>query len=580
MHTTDSTIETSHSVSLVLPAWNEQQVIAQAVSEADHALSGLTDDYEIIVVDDGSTDATAQIVSEIAQANPRIRLISQHCNLGYGAALRTGFQAASKDLVAFTDADCQFDLRELDRLLMLSKDYQVVCGYRIDRQDTPLRCLYSRGYNILVRLLLGTGLRDVDCALKLFHQDVIQNLQITTDGFLVNSELLTQAKQQELSIVEVGVSHRPRAGGESTVSIGHIPHVLSSLVRYWWNAVHFPTDAPSTPFRESRDSRRRLMSWQMVLLALAALFMLSNLSYPLIDRDETRYAEIPREMVVTGNWVLPQLNFEPYYDKPPLLYWLCATSYSLFGVSEWSARLVPALAALLTLAATMWFGGRWFGRRAGFYSGLVLMLSAGFLFCSRYLLIDGVLMLLVTLSLCGALEAIRGQRVQIRWWLFASLCCGLAFLAKGPVALVLWLPPVFAFAWLSQSHAKPKLRHYALLLSVIAVVAAPWFILVSMQDERFLTEFFITHNMHRFAGEFHAKPIWFFIPVLLIAGHPWSYLAIPFTRFLTGGDNDSRTQRPPALGFLVLWSGWCFLFFTLSKCKLPTYLLRRHPRSH
>lgn len=134
---------------------------------------------------------------------------------------------------------------------------------------------------------------------------------------------------------------------------------------------------------------------------------------------------------MTGNWILPRLNFEPYYDKPPLLYWLCAISYTVFGVSESSARLAPALAGLLTLAATMWFGSRWFGRRTGLYSGIVLMLSAGFLFCSRYLLIDGLLTLLVTLALMTAYESIRGDNVKTVWWLASAVLCGLAFLTKG-----------------------------------------------------------------------------------------------------------------------------------------------------
>ena len=391
------------SISLVLPAFNEAEVIEQALDEADQALSELCDDYEILVVDDGSRDDTAEIVSRAIEHNPRIQIIRHSVNQGYGAALRHGFAAASKDLVGFTDADCQFDLRELDRLVLLAQSYDVVCGYRIDRKDTALRCLYSRVYNWIVRLLLGINVRDIDCALKLFRRDVVHDLQINTNGFLVNSELLTQARQKGHSIVEVGASHRPRAGGESSVSIHHIPRVLASLLRYWWNSVQFPGAAgrhhPATVLQDSKDRESGgVWSWGVLLLLLvAALFLMTNLNYPLIDRDETRYAEIPREMVATGNWVLPTLNFEPYYDKPPLLYWLCALNYSLFGVHEWTARLVPALAGWITLAATMWFGSRWFGRRAGLLSGVVLSLTAGFLFCSRYLLIDGLFTALLTM---------------------------------------------------------------------------------------------------------------------------------------------------------------------------------------
>ncbi|TWU59750.1 Undecaprenyl phosphate-alpha-4-amino-4-deoxy-L-arabinose arabinosyl transferase [Rubripirellula tenax] len=581
---------TDAAISLVLPAWNECEIITTAIAEADAALRLVSADYEIIVVDDGSTDGTSDLVLACARENPAVRLVRHAPNQGYGAALRSGFAAASKGFVMFTDADCQFDLTELDRFVLLAKDYDIVCGYRIDRKDTALRCIYSRVYNQLVRVLLRTGVRDVDCAMKLFHRDVIQNLTISGNGFLVNSELLTQANQRGYSVVEVGVSHRPRTEGNSTVSITHIPKVLASLARFWWNSVQFPsvvasTEKSPTALNHVADVDKtslmptdRQLGWlQVALLAIAALFMFTNLSYPLIDRDETRYAEISREMLATGNWVLPQLNFETYYDKPPLLYWLCAISFKIFGTNEWAARFVPASAALATMAATMFFGSRFFHRCVGLLGGLVLMLSVGFIFTSRYLLLDGVLALLVTLAMGSAYEAIRTERLKLGWWCLSGICCGLAFMTKGPLILVLWLPPVFVMSWISDAHARPRLRDYATILGLVGLVATPWFAAVTVQDANFLNEFFITHNLGRFAGEFHVRPIWYFIPVLMVAGHPWSFLTIPYASFLFGHRDGIRFERPPALGFLLMWSVWCFIFFSMSKCKLPTYLLPAAP---
>ena len=182
------------------------------MAEAVEALATITDDFEVLVVDDGSKDATAAIVSAAAADDSHVRLIQQPKNCGYGAALRRGFAEATKEIVGFTDADCQFDLRELERLVLLARDYDIVCGYRIDRQDPWLRRVYSAGYNVLVRLLLGTRVRDCDCALKLFHRDVIAKLPITTDGFLINGEMLASACQQKFSLVEVGVSASPACG--------------------------------------------------------------------------------------------------------------------------------------------------------------------------------------------------------------------------------------------------------------------------------------------------------------------------------------------------------------------------------
>ncbi len=573
-----STAQTKPSISLILPAWNESEVILTAIAEADAALRGITECYEIIVVDDGSTDDTAALVEQASTTNRAVRLVRHHPNQGYGASLRSGFAAAEMDLVVFTDADCQFDLTELDRFVLLSQRYDIVCGYRIDRKDSALRCLYSQVYNQLVRVLLRTGVRDVDCAMKMFHRDVVQGLTISGNGFLVNSELLVQAKQQGHSLVEVGVSHRPRTQGTSTVSVSHIPKVLSSLARYWWNKVQFPQSHPTSISSELNGKTDKTYVYlQAILMFVAAIFLLTNLGYPLIDRDETRYAEVSREMLATGNWILPQLNFQTYYDKPPLLYWLCAISFELFGINETSARLIPALAALATIGSTMFFGSRIFGNRIGLLSGVVLMLSIGFAFTSRYLLLDGVLSLFVALSLFTAYEAVRGDRLKLSWWLLSGVFCGLAFLTKGPLAIVLLLPPVFAFTWLSDGVAKPRLWHYGITASVIAAITGPWMIAVSIQDPDFLLQFFYRHNLARFAGEFHVRPFWYFIPVLLIAGHPWSFLTIPYAKFLFQHSDEIRRQRPPALGFLLLWSVWCFTFFTMSKCKLPPYLLPAAP---
>jgi 4-amino-4-deoxy-L-arabinose transferase-like glycosyltransferase len=576
---------TDISLSLIMPALNECEGIARSIAEADFALQHIASDYEIIVVDDGSTDGTRDIVQAIAKTNAAVRLVRHPVNQGYGAALRTGFSTATKSLVVFTDADGQFDLRELDRFVLLSAQYDIVCGYRIDRKDTPLRCFYSQVYNLLVRVLLRTGVRDVDCALKMFRRDVVQCLKISGSGFLVNSEILTQAHQQGFSVVEVGVSHRPRTLGTSTVSIAHIPKVLKSLANYWWNEVQFPSiDASRATnnvlphgVQASFLTSKQAQWLQIAFLFIAAFFLFTNLDYPLIDRDETRYAEIPREMLATGNWILPQLNFETYYDKPPMLYWLCAVSYKTFGVSEAAARYVPAGAALLVILATMWFASRTLGKQVGLLAGIVLLFSAGFTFTSRYLLLDGVLTLFVSLSLFSAYEAIRNRRLHVGWWTFSAVCCGLAFLTKGPLAIVLWLPPVFAFSWLSNDCVKLRWWHYCFTGLVVIGVVTPWLVAVHLQDAEFLREFFYKHNLRRFAGDFHERPWWYFIPVILVAGHPWSFLTIPYVNFLTSVKGDARFYRPPAIGFLLLWSAWAFAFFSLSSCKLPTYLLPMAP---
>src|SRR5882724_6504140 len=216
------------SLSLVIPAYNEEAGIRQAIEEADQALSQLVRDYEIIVVDDGSADRTAEIVREAAIGEatigcPRVRLLRHAENRGYSAALRTGFQAATYERVAFTDADCQFHLADLEPLLALSDRHPIAVGYRLDRQDPWPRRFFSRGYNLLVRMMLGTAVRDCDCALKVFQRDTLMKLLPETPGFFVNTEMLTRARQLGLSVAETGVRHRPRVRGCSKVSLTDIP---------------------------------------------------------------------------------------------------------------------------------------------------------------------------------------------------------------------------------------------------------------------------------------------------------------------------------------------------------------------
>jgi glycosyltransferase involved in cell wall biosynthesis len=238
----------SARVSLVMPAYNEAAGIADAVAEAHEALVGLGYEFELLVVDDGSTDGTGARVAELAVLWPRVRLLTQSTNLGYGAALRTGFEAARFELVAFTDADGQFFLDDLEDLVTLARECPVAVGRRVDRKDPWRRRFLSRGYNELARLLLGTGVRDCDCALKVFQRDALQYLLPESAGFFVNSEMLCRARQLGFAVAEVGVRHRPRRSGVSKVSLAEVPRTFATLVQFWWRHVVRAKPAPAPAF--------------------------------------------------------------------------------------------------------------------------------------------------------------------------------------------------------------------------------------------------------------------------------------------------------------------------------------------
>ncbi|HXD85751.1 MAG TPA: glycosyltransferase family 2 protein, partial [Urbifossiella sp.] len=201
-------------LSLVIPAYNEAAVIERAVAEAEAALEQLFPKFEVLIIDDGSADATAAVVRRMLAGAPHTKLLRHGSNRGYGAALRTGFDAAQFELVAFTDADCQFDLLDLGRMVKLAAHAPIVAGHRKNRQDSRRRRFFSWGYNVLCRAFLGTRVRDCDCALKVFRKEALAKLLPESRGFFVNAEMLTRARLLGLEVSEVPVSHRPRAGGE------------------------------------------------------------------------------------------------------------------------------------------------------------------------------------------------------------------------------------------------------------------------------------------------------------------------------------------------------------------------------
>ncbi len=219
---------------MVLPAFNEEENIERQVRSVNSVLEDLRfDDYEIAVVDDGSRDATGAIVRRLQAEVPKLVLHEHGTNRGYAQALRTGFTSAKMPLVFYTDADNQFDVREIKNFLASIDDYDIVCGFRIARFDPLSRLVLSWGYNLLVRVLFRIRVRDVDCAFKLFRRDVFDRIHIESKKFFVDTEVLAKASRLKLRITEIGVRHYPRTAGESTVRASHVFHTLREVAAMW-----------------------------------------------------------------------------------------------------------------------------------------------------------------------------------------------------------------------------------------------------------------------------------------------------------------------------------------------------------
>jgi glycosyltransferase involved in cell wall biosynthesis len=173
-------------------------------------------DYEIILVNDGSTDRTGEIARELEGRIPNFRLVEHYPNRGYGGALKAGFAAATKDLIAFTHPDRQFVFGEITRFLDKIGQADIVSGYRADRQDPLIRKFNALGWNTLVRLLFGYLCQDIDCGFKLFRREVLERVNIVSNGAMIDTEFLAEAKARGLRIAEVEVTHLPRVAGHPT----------------------------------------------------------------------------------------------------------------------------------------------------------------------------------------------------------------------------------------------------------------------------------------------------------------------------------------------------------------------------
>jgi 4-amino-4-deoxy-L-arabinose transferase-like glycosyltransferase len=320
---------------------------------------------------------------------------------------------------------------------------------------------------------------------------------------------------------------------------------------------------------QQRSDFRKGFAFLLVILVLSYLFLFFNLgAYSLKEPDEGRYAEIPREMVEQGRYVVPYLNYVRYFEKPPLLYWLTAASYKVFGIDEWSFRLPNALAALLCVLTTFFFVSRWKSVRAALISSVILLSSFGFFAMGRIVTIDMLFTFMLFAALSCFYEYYRDRKTFFLYLFYLLLA--LAVLAKGPVAIVLIGLTILIFLTLEKQlfFARNLLSLKGLVLFV--TLAAPWFIAMSVREKEFFQFFFIDQHVLRFLTTKHHRsgPIYYFIPVLLAGLFPWPVF-VPRAIIRFWHNKEIRL-------FLV-WSLLVFVFFTVSGSKLPPYILPLFP---
>ncbi len=233
------------SISAFFPAYNDAGTIASMVISADRTLRELTDDYEIIVVNDGSPDHTGEVLADLQTRYPKLRVVTHPKNRGYGGALRSGFANATKSLICYTDGDAQYDPREFKLLLAhLRDDVDVVQGYKIERHDPLHRIVIGKLYHAIVRAMFGLHIRDVDCDLRLIRRHVFDTVKLTQDSGVICVEMMVKIEQAEFRITEVPVHHYHRAYGRSQFfNVRRVGRVGVDLIKLWFQLVLFRGNA-------------------------------------------------------------------------------------------------------------------------------------------------------------------------------------------------------------------------------------------------------------------------------------------------------------------------------------------------
>lgn len=227
------------SISVFFPAYNDAGTIASMVALSDRTLRRLTDDYEIIVVNDGSADNTAQVLSELEPLYPHLRVVHHPTNLGYGTALRTGFATATKDLIFYTDGDAQYDVRELEPLLArMTDDVDIVNGYKISRSDPLHRIIIGNIYCWIVKLTFGIRIKDVDCDFRVVRRSAYNRVRLYSASGTICVEMIKSFQDAGLRFAECPVHHYHRIYGQSQFfNFKRLFKTLLDLSRLWWKLV-------------------------------------------------------------------------------------------------------------------------------------------------------------------------------------------------------------------------------------------------------------------------------------------------------------------------------------------------------
>ncbi|MDR7277950.1 glycosyltransferase [Catenuloplanes atrovinosus] len=554
------------SLSVVMPAHNEGENIEAAILEALEAATSVSDRYEVVVVDDGSTDDTAAVVERlIATYGESVRLIRNEVNLGYGPTVRRALESARMDWILFTDSDCQFDLSEVALLVPLTDDADIVSGIRRNRQDTFRRRLNAHIFNAAGRAFFGTGVRDVDCAFKLIRRSALRGLELTATSAMINTELFYQARQHGLRVVEQPVTHLPRRFGEAS---GGDPRVIARAIREFFVMRH--------RFNGVARSRLRLHTRLAGLLAavaglLATWWTVAN-GHVLAYGDSEAHLNIAKRVVsgltsglaqLGSVWLpLPHLLMAPFVIHDDL--WRTGLAGAAVGVPSLILLSVSSfkLAHLLTgSVAVSWL------------APLVILANPNTLYLSATPMTEVLLLAMVTTSVYFLAKWIMKDGVNDL--VLAGLFGCLATLSRydGWALVCLEALAVGVIALVRHRRAR-SVEGLGVLFCVLAfsgigawllwnqlIFGDPLYFADSVYGSAEQQQFFLRHGLLPTYHDLGESFLYWFEDVRLIAGATLGVLAAAGLVVLLARAVRHRTLGPVLIAGVALS---CFAFYILS----------------
>lgn len=438
------------SLSVFFPCVNEEGNLEDTVRKATEILRSLKLEYEIIIVNDGSTDKTGDIAKELAEQDKRIRIINHAKNIGYGEALKSGFYNAKFDTIVYTDGDRQFDFSEVAKFIDKLDQADLIVGYRIKRRDPFFRLLFAKGWTLSLFAFFRLNLRDVDCGFKMIKRKVLQKIPKLESqrGAMINAELAIKTKKAGFRISEVGVNHYPRLSGKPTgANISVIIKSFVDLIKLWWNV----------------KQGKFVFILLLLILGLATFLRFYRLSeYMTFLGDEGRDALVIRSMLLDHHIPLigPPTSIGNIY-LGPLYYYMMAIPMAVFWLNPVAAAGMNAAIGVLTVFLIYILSKRWFGKEAGLIASFLYAVSPVTIIYSRSSWNPNPAPFFAILSIYSLYKAQKGG--SIKWFALAGAFIGAA-VQMHYLALIL-IPICISLYFLKRPY-----RFTGLLSAVLSFV--------------------------------------------------------------------------------------------------------------